>query len=530
MIEQGIPDVNVWNWALALAPIATLLILMVGFKFGGARAGAAGWLVAIVVAIFRFGAGTDLLAYSQGKAALLSIWVLYIIWAALFLFHLVNESGSIALISRGISRITSNRTLQVVLLAWVFTSFLQGIAGYGVPIAVVAPLMVGMGFSATAAVVMTSIGHTWAVSFGSLGASFYAVVGVTNLESSDIATDCAILLGITCFLCGGAVFLYRSGLSGLKKTVLIVLLVGLAMAAVQFAAVEFGIYSLAAFSGGVAGVLVVLGISRTRLSALGGSVADGEGRSAEEPDDLRDLLIASSAYLLLVVIVLLAETVRPLSDLLASLSVKIPFPETTTSYGWTNAAVDSFRTIKPFGEAGALLLYASFGAILIYLKFGRLTVSQLGVVASKTVDSALGSSLGIVTMVGMALIMTDSGMTFLLAKGIVSVAGPLYPLLSPFVGVIGAFMTGSNTNSNVLFGALQRDSAVLLGLPPSLLIGAQTVGGAVGSMFAPAKVIVGCSTVGLAGKEGPVISQLVRYGAGIALVIGAITLIWSQFV
>lgn len=112
-------------------------------------------------------------------------------------------------------------------------------------------------------------------------------------------------------------------------------------------------------------------------------------------------------------------------------------------------------------------------------------------------------------------------MTHLLAQGIAQVAGPVFPLVSPFIGALGAFMTGSNTNSNVVFGHLQQHVATLVGVSPLIILAAQTAGGAVGSMFAPAKVIVGCSTVELGGQEGPVLRATLRYGlaivAGLAL-------------
>ena len=142
-------------------------------------------------------------------------------------------------------------------------------------------------------------------------------------------------------------------------------------------------------------------------------------------------------------------------------------------------------------------------------------------------DTAL-DDIGIVTMVGMALAMTDSGMTYALANGMKSVAGAFYPLVAPFIGVLGAFMTGSNTNSNILFGALQRDTAMLLGISTTAVLAAQTTGGALGSMLAPAKVVVGCSTVGLAGQEGPVLRRGVAYGLAIAAVMGLVALAWVQ--
>jgi len=111
------------------------------------------------------------------------------------------------------------------------------------------------------------------------------------------------------------------------------------------------------------------------------------------------------------------------------------------------------------------------------------------------------------------VIMSHTGMTNLLARGISEgVSARVYPLVAPFVGALGAFMTGSNTNSNVVFGLLQKQTAELLGLSVTLILAAQTTGGSLGSVLAPAKVIVGCSTVGLSGKEGPVIGKMLLYG------------------
>ena len=109
------------------------------------------------------------------------------------------------------------------------------------------------------------------------------------------------------------------------------------------------------------------------------------------------------------------------------------------------------------------------------------------------------------------------------------VFGSLYPLVSPWIGLLGAFMTGSNTNSNVVFGVLQQETAQLAGLSAALILAAQTTGGAIGSMIAPAKILVGCSTVGLSGQEGPVLKVTLRYGLVITGIIGIITLLASLF-
>ncbi|NIV33276.1 MAG: hypothetical protein GWN58_28665 [Anaerolineae bacterium] len=130
------------------------------------------------------------------------------------------------------------------------------------------------------------------------------------------------------------------------------------------------------------------------------------------------------------------------------------------------------------------------------------------------------SSIGIATMVGMAVVMDHAGMTYVLATGLGKAAGPLYPLVAPYIGMLGAFMTGSNTNSNVVFAPLQQQAAELLGISVAVILAAQTTGGALGSMLAPAKLIVGCSTAGLAGQEGKVLKKTLVPGLIIAGVVG----------
>ena len=118
------------------------------------------------------------------------------------------------------------------------------------------------------------------------------------------------------------------------------------------------------------------------------------------------------------------------------------------------------------------------------------------------------------------MIMTRCGMTNTLATGLSRAVGRAFPLASPFIGLLGAFMTGSNTNSNVVFATLQKSTAELIGITVTVILGAQTTGGSLGSMLAPAKVIVGCSTAGLEGREGEVMRTTVPYGLLIAAVIG----------
>jgi lactate permease len=124
---------------------------MLRFRWGGARAGAVGWAVALGIAALRFGAGAPILAYAQLKGLLLTFFVLYIIWGALLFYRVTDEAGAARAIGAGLPRLTPDRGMQALLLGWVFSTFLQGVGGSGVPVAVTAPLLVGLGFPPLAA-------------------------------------------------------------------------------------------------------------------------------------------------------------------------------------------------------------------------------------------------------------------------------------------------------------------------------------------------------------------------------------------
>jgi lactate permease len=131
-------------------------------------------------------------------------------------------------------------------------------------------------------------------------------------------------------------------------------------------------------------------------------------------------------------------------------------------------------------------------------------------------------------LVAMSSVMSHTGMTQIIARGISETFDrSIFPLFAPFIGTLGAFMTGTNTTSNVVFGALQQEAAELLGLSVTVILAGQTAGAAVGSILAPAKVIVGCSTVGLSGKEGPVIRQMLFLGLIPVIFIALMTWAWA---
>ena len=138
------------------------------------------------------------MACSQLEAVLLTLFVLYIIWMALVLFRVVEAAGAMQVIGQGIVKLTTDRLLQLLILAWFFSAFLQGVAGFGVPVAVVAPLLIGLGFDPVIAVAGTAIGHSWSVTFGDIASSFNALIAATGLTGWELAPWSGGFLGVAC--------------------------------------------------------------------------------------------------------------------------------------------------------------------------------------------------------------------------------------------------------------------------------------------------------------------------------------------
>jgi lactate permease len=272
------------------------------------------------------------------------------------------------------------------------------------------------------------------------------------------------------------------------------------MGGVQYLVVRVGLWPIGAFTGSLAAFAAAFPLARL----YPGERAGGAGPTA------RSLLLALSGYAILIAITLVVQVVPPVRQFLGQAALQVDFPETVTALGFVTPAASS-RAIPIFRHAGASLLYTCLLAYLIYRRAGCYQVGAVQRIFGGMLKRVMPSTLSILAMVAMAVIMENSGMTDRLARGLAAAVGALFPLISPWIGGLGAFMTGSNTNSNVVFGALQLQTAELLRLPAAWILAAQTAGAALASVMAPAKVAVGASTAGMAGKEGEVMRRIVVY-------------------
>lgn len=527
-------EVNIFRWICASLPILAILVLMIGFRWSASKAGPIGFFVALIGALVVFKADFHLLANSNAKGFVMAFYVLYIVWGALLLYNVVDVTGGIESIGATFIEMTQNKILQLLMIGFAFVTFLQGVAGFGVPVAVGAPLLIGMGFDPVSAVAIALIGHAWAVTFGDMAASFASLQQATGLLAADLAPWCGFFIALAGIFCGMFAVHAYGGMKALRQGLVPTLAVSFSMSIALWFIAQWE-PTLATFLSGIVGMLVTALLARAKVFNTEGAISASfsstvsSNSPSSNPEAKGKVVtkklpfnLAFAPYYSLIVIVLLVKFIPGVEDWLKGLLVlKLKFGEYSTGLGWVTPAGSS-TSVGIFSHAGAFLVYASIVGMLIYRAKGVWKPGMFKTVLSKVVKGGVSSSIATTSMVLMAFMMVESGMTYTLAKGVANAFGSIYPIFIPLVGVLGAFMTGSNTNSNVMFGAFQVQIAKILGISTLISAAAQTAGGSIGSMLAPSKVIVGTSTVGLTGREGEVIGKTLKYCVTLALILGVI--------
>lgn len=508
LIRPVWPEVRVFA---ALYPILMVLAVMIGFRWGGQRAGPIGLLTGIAVAAIFFELTPSTLLASQIKGLVVSVLVLVILWPALMLYNLVDQAGGIAATARALRKLITDHGLLLIMLTWTFSAVLEGVAGFGIPIAIVAPMLVTLGVAPIAAVAAVAVGHAWSVAFGDMGIIFQTLVSVTNADPNAIVPYAALLLGVTCLLCG----LAAMRILGLRGYAMMIVILTAVMSLTQYVVAASGLASMASLVAGLAGIGA--GTVLVRLPAI--------RRTAAPPVEATDSLLAAADRAPLRAAV---ASYSALALLFAGVVLIAPLNQALNAVTWTITylyGAQSFnQAIHPLTHPGMIVLVVTGLSYVIYRITGLLNQGDGRLALRKTSNAALPVTIGILTMVGLSTLMEYTGMTQLLAEALSSQLDRFFPLVSPLVGILGAFATGSNNNSNVLLGPLQNNVAHILSIAPALLLAAQTTGGAIGSMIAPAKIIVGCSTVNLKDRDGDVLRITMPYGLLIGLIIGVIAL------
>ncbi len=491
---------------LAFAPLLILLSCLLIFKLSASKSAALAVLSAIIIAFTAFGIDGFGLSVAMSKGMALALYVLLIIWAAVFLYHLVYAFGAIDVITKNILLFIKDPFTQFLILAWLFASVLQGIAGFGVPVIIVVPILIHMGFDRLKSVSAVLLGHSWSVSFGSMGSSFFTIALVTNLNQQNIGYAMGIFDALAMVMMGLIVCYIYGGLTYLKKGLIYVIPSSLVMIAVMFTVIRLNLVSLVGLLTALSGLITMFSIY---------VIKDRPGRPKEMYCSQLTLGKALLPYLMIIGLSLLFQTMK-----LGRYYIAFKFPAFVTALGYAVTPEKAYAKILLFGHPAPIILMASAVGMLVYWQSGIWSGSKMQKVIQDTVNKNINTSLTLIFLITMALVMMDSGMTTTLATQVAAVTGSAYPLFAPLIGVLGSFITGSNTNSNVIFGKFQISVATALAVSPYIMAGVQSIAGSIGVSVGPTTMLMAASASGMTGQEPEIYKKVIKPVLLTALLMG----------
>lgn len=486
---------------IAALPILAILVLMLIFKWSAAQAGLTGLILALMLAwtVFGYGAGREVevgvAAATMGalaEAVFTAVTILWIIIPALCIHHLQLRTGAIEVLRQSLGSLSADPRITVILVAWFFALFIEGAAGFGTTIALAAPFLVSVGFRPVEAVTLVLIGHSVGVSFGAVGTPIVPQVEMTGLSGTALAQATGLyhtLLGWV-MLCIVIVIATRSLPNQPTESRTVwgwTLLAAVLFLLPFFLISRFVGPELPTLGGALLGGVAFVAIL-SRVHGYRPSKNTAIDQSAATPMSLPS---AAMPYLALIGLVLVTRLIPPVQQALLDVS-------------WQWSLSGGFGgSFKPWYHPGTLLLTA----FLFSAFWQRASLEQIGGALIQAVRQVAPVTIALVAMLGLSRVMVHAGMIDRLAQAAAELAGDAWPLFAPFVGVLGTFVTGSATASNILFTDFQQATAVNLELPVLLIVAAQGFGAAVGNIICPHNIIAGCATVGLTGQEGAVLRK-----------------------
>lgn len=528
---------------LALAPILLVGFLLAGLRWPAKYAMPVGYVAAVLVALLVWKMDFSGVIAASLEGVIVAATLLYIVFGALLLLSTLSVGGAMSTIRAGFNNISPDRRVQAIIIGWLFGSFIEGASGFGTPAAVVAPLLLAMGFPAMAAVMVGLIIQSTPVSFGAVGtpiivgvgnglggdpavAERIAVLGVTMPEfvssiGFQVAVTHAIVgllipLILVCMLTGffGPERRFRDGLAiwpfaiyaSLAMTVPYVLVA-------RFLGPEFP-----SLFGGLFGLVLVMftssrGFLMPKETFDFGPRADwnerwmGTMEPATAVDTTRRMSIAAAwaPYVVMAVLLVGSRAILPVKTFLQGLA--IPFNDIL--------GTGISTTVQPFYSPAFLLILASLFAYALH-RMNRKQIAETWKVSGKQLA---GTAVALLFAVPLVRVLIQSGpelnasglssMPVTMAEGAAAVGGSSWPFIAPFIGALGAFVAGSNTVSNLTFAQFQFSTGNAIGVNPEQVVAAQAVGGAGGNPIAIHNIVAAAATVGLLGREGDLLRKTI---------------------
>ena len=491
-------------FAIAMIPVLWLIVSLGVLKMPAHKTCSFTVILTLAIAIicWRMKFIDGITATVEGMA--IALWpILLVIVAALFTYNLAVETKTMDVIKKMLSSITTDKRIQVLILAWGFGGFLEAVAGYGTAVAIPASILASLGFNPLFAAVICLLANTVPTAFGALGIPVTTLATVTGLEVVHLSYVTSIqLAGFIVLIPFLLVILTEKSIKALKGVVGITLISGITFAVPQI--------FIAKYLGADLPALVASICSMACTILMAKAMNKEKVETKEDKIGLKEGILAWLPYILLCGLILIASPLVPsINSLLAKASSNIHIytgdATSTTAFSWINTP-------------GMMILIATFIAGLIQ----KLKFTYMLDVLKRTIIQLKTSFITIMSIVAISKIMSHSGMTSSISFGLCAITGSFYPLIAPLLGAIGTFVTGSDTSANILFGALQTEAAKSLSIDPYWIAAANTAGATAGKMISPQSIAIATSATGLIGSEGKILSTTVKYCLGYVIILGLI--------
>ena len=495
---------------LALLPIVLLVVLMVVFKQPGDRSSLITLGFTAVVAVTGFSFSLEDTAYTFLYGALPAVSpILIIILMAIFSYNTLQKNGKMEIIKRQFSTISTDRSVQVLLLTWGFGGLLEAMAGFGTAVAIPAAILISLGYKPVFSAVVCLVANSVATAFGAIGTPVLVLANETGLSVNDLSANVVLQLSPLMFVIPFViVFLADSRKAALPKNFFLSFVVGGVSLAGQYLAAKYMGAESPAIIGSLLSIVVIIVAAQI--------LKKNDDTEADVHYSFGQLFNAWVVYLLILLLVVVTSPLFPaIRNVLDTNCV------TTISF--------PVESLKPYSihwltHAGLLLFVGTFIGGMIQGASPKILFCTLWC----TVKQLKSTVITVVCLVGFSTVMDYAGMITVIAGGLAAVTGSFYPLFAPLVGGIGTFITGSDTSANILFGKMQATVAGQIGVSPDWLSAANTVGATGGKIISPQSIAIATSACGQQGKEGEILKSAVPYAILYIMVSGlTVFLVWN---
>jgi lactate permease len=514
------------TFLVAILPIATVLLLLGVARRPAWQAALAGLIVGLIVAIAVWGLPAGIAFAAASNGAVFALWpVMWIVITALFVYNIAVSSGRFdAFRAWIIKHLPNDRRVVLIVIAFCFGALLEGIAGFGTPVAITSSLLILCGFPALDAIVFVLIFNTTPVAFGALGTPVTVLGAVTGLPAHELGQMIGRQLPIMAALLPFYVMGLYGGWRSIRSLWPVLAVAGLSFGLAQFAASNYLDYTLTDVFAALTSLAVTLLFLQVWKPAPDPEFAI-KHNSSEAPNPAFANVPAWQGWMpwLVITAVVILWTYFKVAAIGAQ---SVPWPNLDKAVSITlykdkiYAAVWAFQ---PLATGTAILVAAIITALLVRIPFGEFIQC-----AVRTVRQIWQAVITVMFIVALAYVMNYSGIAYSIGLAVAS-TGHWFVLFSPFLGWIAVFLSGSDTSGNALFGNLQVVAARQLDLNPLLFAATNSSGGVLGKMISPQNIATGVSITGLKGKEGAVLARTFIHSIVLTLVLVVIVIV-QQYV